>query len=115
MPSNACSGSWSRPALSSGPADMSWSPSRPAELLDIRGQILTVAATIGLVPRARCVALTAAFHGRRIHPGTTRSQRHAVAGIHALTGHPVALTGHHTVLVFGVNACLGLNGAPSGT
>jgi len=81
-------------------------PDRPTELLDVPGDVQAAAIAAGLVPLARCVALTAALrHGRRgsaVHPWATRAQRLTAARVDRLAGHPVALPGHHTVLVFGV-------------
>jgi hypothetical protein len=77
-------------------------PDRPGEVLDLPSQVLSAGIAAGLVPLARCIALTAALNGRWVRPWTTRTQRRTAARMQRSTGHPVALPAHHTALVFGV-------------
>ena len=77
-------------------------PDRPGEVLDLPSEVLSAGTAAGLVPLARCIALTAALHGRRLRPWTTRTQRQSAARMQRSTGRPVALPAHHTALVFGV-------------
>ncbi|AIG74413.1 DNA methylase [Amycolatopsis japonica] len=70
------------------------------ELLDVPGRIEAIGNTAGLVPVARCVALTAAVQRGRTHTRTTFAQRRAVRRAEDAFGYPIALPAHHTVLVF---------------
>jgi modification methylase len=69
------------------------------DLLDVPGQLLALASTAGLAPIGRCVALTAAVRGHRVHTHATLAQWRTVARIEHATGHPVALPAHHTAVV----------------
>jgi modification methylase len=78
-------------------------PDRPTELLDVPSDVQAAATAAGLVPLARCLALTAALHrDGTVRAWATRAQRQTAAHIERLAGHPVTLPGHHTVLVFGI-------------
>jgi hypothetical protein len=70
------------------------------DLVDLPGQILTLGIVAGLAPVARCLALTADIRGRRIRTHITLTQRHTATRAARVTGHPIALPAHHTVLVF---------------
>lgn len=69
------------------------------DLLDLPGEILALGTSVGFAPTARCLALTADISGRRVRTHATLTQRRTVARIARVTGHPVALPAHHTVLV----------------
>lgn len=73
------------------------------DLLDLPGQVLTLANTVGLTPVARCLALTAAVRGRHVRTHASLTQRRTVTRLEHATGHPIALPAHHTVLVFRVD------------
>jgi modification methylase len=67
------------------------------DLVDLPGLILTLAAAVGLAPIARCLVLTAKVSGARV---LTRAQRRIATRIERAAGHPIALSAHHTALVF---------------
>ncbi|HWD00843.1 MAG TPA: DNA methyltransferase [Amycolatopsis sp.] len=69
------------------------------DLLDVPGRIAAVASAAGLVPVARCVALTATVRRGRIYTRASLVQRRAAARSERVFGHPVALPAHHTALV----------------
>lgn len=66
-------------------------------LVDMPARLITAAASAGLVPVERCVALTAKLRGGRIVTRASLAERRAAARAH---GAPVALTAHREVLVF---------------
>lgn len=66
-------------------------------LVDLPTRLITAAASAGLAPVERCIALTAALRGSRLVTRASFSERRAVA---RAQGAPVALTAHHEVLVF---------------
>lgn len=66
-------------------------------LLDLPGEIFAAGAAAGLMPVARCLALTAEVRGQRV---LTRAQRRIATRIERATGRPIALQAHHTAVVF---------------
>jgi hypothetical protein len=77
-------------------------PDQPTELLDVPGQIMEVASAVGLVPLARCVALTGALHRDHVRPWHRRPGRPAAHRGGASRSHPATVPAHQTVLVFAV-------------
>jgi hypothetical protein len=77
-------------------------PDQPTELLDVPGQIMEVASAVGLVPLARCVALTGALHRDHVRPWNRARNRHGAHRSGTSSRHSTAVTAHHTALVFGV-------------
>jgi hypothetical protein len=69
-------------------------------LLDLTGQAHCAARAAGLLPVERCVALLAELRGDRLVVRTSLPQRRCAARHERATGHPIALTAHHDVLVF---------------
>jgi hypothetical protein len=72
-------------------------------LLDLPARILAAGIAVGLAPVARCLALTAHPRGQRVRTHASLAERRAAARIATLTGRPIALPAHHTVLVFRVD------------
>jgi hypothetical protein len=76
-------------------------PDQPGKLLDVPARIVAAASTAGLLPLARCVALTGALHRNQVRPWGRSRGRHAAGHGDVLRSHRVAVTVHNTVLVFG--------------
>ncbi|MEC3974352.1 DNA methyltransferase [Amycolatopsis sp. H20-H5] len=70
------------------------------DLLDVPSQIAAAGSAAGLAPVARCLALTATVRRRRAYTRATLAQRRAATRAERALGHPIALSAHHTVLVF---------------
>lgn len=66
-------------------------------LVDLPSRLTAAAASAGLVPVERCVALTAAVNGGRVITRASFAERKVAA---RTQGTPVALTAHHDVLAF---------------
>ena len=66
-------------------------------LVDLPTRLIDAAASAGLVPIERCVALTAAVHGSRVITRASFAERKVVV---RTQGAPVTLTAHHDVLAF---------------
>jgi hypothetical protein len=96
-----------RPLLRGGAhVAISISPTRDATthaLLDLPARVLATGTALGLAPVARCLALTAHPRGQRVRTHASLAERRAAARIATLTGRPIALSAHHTVLVFRVD------------
>lgn len=73
---------------------------RRHDLIDLAGPLLASATKVGLVPVARCLALTARLRGRRV---ITRTQRRSATQLRQTTGVRSTLPAHHTALVFRVD------------
>ncbi|WP_049575317.1 hypothetical protein [Streptomyces sp. SBT349] len=73
---------------------------RDGYMLDGPGQITAAARAARLVPHARCVAMVAGLADGRARVEISLAQRRALARHERATGHPVAATAHHDVLVF---------------
>lgn len=69
-------------------------------LLDLPTAALAAGRSAGLVPVDRCIALLAPITGDRLAPRASLAHRRAVARHQRVTGHPITLTAHLTVLVF---------------
>ncbi|SED61836.1 DNA methylase [Amycolatopsis tolypomycina] len=70
-------------------------------LADLATPLIAAAATAGLAPVERCVALTAGLRGSRLVTRASLAARRASARARA-AGLPTALPTHHEVLVFGL-------------
>ena len=66
-------------------------------LVDLPTRLIAAAASAGLVPIERCVALTAALRGGRLITRASFAERRAAA---RAPGAPVALTAHREVVIF---------------
>ncbi len=69
-------------------------------LLDGPGHVQRAALAARLVPIGRCIALQVPLRHGELALRVSRAQQRAVARTERLTGHPIALTAHHDVLVF---------------
>ncbi|UJW29988.1 site-specific DNA-methyltransferase [Saccharothrix sp. AJ9571] len=69
-------------------------------LLDVPSQIIDAESAAGLLPVARCLALTADLRSGRVYTHATLTQRRAATRAERALGHPIALPAHHTALVF---------------
>nr|WP_052478334.1 hypothetical protein [Kibdelosporangium sp. MJ126-NF4]CEL17663.1 hypothetical protein [Kibdelosporangium sp. MJ126-NF4]CTQ91110.1 hypothetical protein [Kibdelosporangium sp. MJ126-NF4] len=72
--------------------------SRDGALLDPSTAIVDAAATVGLTPIDRCVALVAGLRGSRIAPRASSTERRTADRARD-AGAPTALVAHHTVLI----------------
>jgi hypothetical protein len=70
------------------------------ELIDVSSQIAAIGSAVGLAPVARCLALTADVHSRRVRTHAAFAERRAATRAERALGHPIALSAHHTALVF---------------
>ena len=77
-------------------------PDQPTELLDVPGQIIAAASAVGLMPLARCIALTGALHRDEVRPWHRRPGCPAAHRSDTSRSHPATALVHQTVLVFGV-------------
>ena len=69
-------------------------------LLDLPIAALAAGRAAGLIPTDRCIALLTPLTGDRLLARASLAHRRAVARHQRVTGHPVTLTAHLTVLVF---------------
>jgi modification methylase len=69
-------------------------------LLDLSTAALAAAQAAGLVPVQRCIALLAPVTGERLTIRASLAHRRATARHQHVTGHPIALAAHLTVLAF---------------
>ena len=73
---------------------------RSGYLLDGPGHVQRAAHAARLIPVARCIALQVPLHHGELALRTTKAQQRAITRTERVTGHPIALTAHHDVLVF---------------
>lgn len=73
------------------------------ELIDVSSQIAAIGSAVGLAPVARCLALTADVHSRRVRTHAAFAERRAATRVERALGHPIAQSAHHTALVFGAD------------
>lgn len=67
---------------------------------DAVGRLIRTGQAAGLRPVERAIALQAEVRGSRLIPRASLAQRRYAARHKRTTGHPLALTAHHEVLVF---------------
>lgn len=70
------------------------------DLLDVPSQIIEIGSAAGLAPVARCLALTATTKRGRTYTHAPLAQRRTAIRAERALEHSVALSAHHTVLVF---------------
>jgi modification methylase len=70
------------------------------ELIDIPSQIAAIGSAVGLAPVTRCLALTADVQRHRVSTHATFAERRTATRAERVLGHPIALSAHHTALVF---------------
>lgn len=70
------------------------------DLLDVPSLIAEIGNAAGLAPVARCLAVTATVKRGRTYTHATLAQRRAAIRAERTLEHPIALSAHHTVLVF---------------